>query len=416
MGETGCSVSPPCSVLPVALVKKCRHGRGKQGRARVAAWRACGCGWYADIRVDGLRTYVPLGADEKRARAEHAQLVADREAGRLTVRKVADAGTVDALLDAWLDDVKTSDLKPTSVRNYTARVDVARRWFGGDSAVARIRTADLEEFRDDLFAELSATYAHGVYTTFVGALAWGEARGLCDRITPPPPRRGKRGRGAATPERLTVEEAERTIAAMPAGALRDMAEVALLTGLRRGELLGLTAANVRLDAGLLAVVEQVTELGPSTPKTRSSERVVGLSPRAVELLRDRIDKTPAGGRLFPFHPHYAQQHLRSAMEAAGVYRKRRGWHSFRHANTHLREAAGESIRAAAAALGHGASFARTLSYGWASEAAPSPALDELRARHSARPSRGEGTDGGPGTPPAPETPGDGSRAPHTTNG
>lgn len=390
----------------MSLVKKCRHGRGKKGRARLAAWRACRCGWYADVRVEGVRTYVPLGDDEKRARADHAQLVADREAGRLRVTPPGAAGTIGGLCDAWVADLDGHELKPTSVRNYRARIAVVRRWFGDDDPLDRLRTADLADFRDDLFAELSATYAHGVYTTFLAVLAWGEAHGLIARIPPPAPRRGKRGKTNGGPDRMTVQEAEAAIAALREPALASMAELALLTGLRRGELLGLTDANVRLDAAILAVVEQVTELGPSTPKTSSSERVVGLSPRAVELLRERIDKTPAGGRLYPFHPHYAQQKLRAAMEAAGVYRERRGWHAFRHANAHLREAAGESVRAAAAALGHGANFARTLSYGWAAEAAPSPALDELRERLT-RPARDEDGAEGAGAPPNAPGPGEG---------
>ena len=67
----------------MGLVKKRRHGRGRTGPARRRSWAKCGCLWVADLRIDGERRYVPLGHDAHAARAAHAQLLADRAAGRL---------------------------------------------------------------------------------------------------------------------------------------------------------------------------------------------------------------------------------------------------------------------------------------------------------------------------------------------
>lgn len=366
-------VSPSRYSPPVALVKKCRHGRGKAGRARVAAWRGCVCGWYADIRVNGARVYVPLGHDEKRARVEHAQLVADREAGRLEPT-VGGAGSVGELLDAWRT-VHSPGVKPSTAVNYRTHHGVIRRYFGADTLAARIRTRDLADFRDALAAELSPKNAANVFGNLLAVLSWAEARGDIQPLQRPAAAR----RRPDSPEpRLTVQEADRTIAAIRNPLTRAMAEVALVTGLRRGELLGLTTDSVRLDAGILSVDGQLTDYGPGTPKTATSARVVGLSPRAVEILRERVDSVGDGERLFPLHPRTVGRQLTDAMRAAGTYRKQRGWHSLRHANAHLREASGESVRSAAAALGHGSNFAMTLAYGWAAEAAPSPAIDAAR--------------------------------------
>jgi integrase len=67
--------------------------------------------------------------------------------------------------------------------------------------------------------------------------------------------------------------------------------LALATGLRRGELLGLAWPNVDLDAGLLQVVQVVeqTKAGvriKPAPKTKRSRRTVALTPSTVAVLRE----------------------------------------------------------------------------------------------------------------------------------
>jgi integrase len=65
--------------------------------------------------------------------------------------------------------------------------------------------------------------------------------------------------------------------------------LALYTGMRRGELLGLRWQDVDLDLGVLHVRLQVTDFtGPDrvqTPKTESGRRAIDLPPLVVEALR-----------------------------------------------------------------------------------------------------------------------------------
>lgn len=70
-----------------------------------------------------------------------------------------------------------------------------------------------------------------------------------------------------------------------------LAQLALFTGCRRGELCGLRWSDIDLPAGLLAVnrtLEPVEGKGLlfSTPKTKKSCRVIKLDENAVQLLRD----------------------------------------------------------------------------------------------------------------------------------
>jgi integrase len=66
--------------------------------------------------------------------------------------------------------------------------------------------------------------------------------------------------------------------------------MAMMTGLRRGELLGLRWQDVDLESGVLYVRQTLQRLGGQgitfrAPKTRGSSRAVALSPDTVRRLR-----------------------------------------------------------------------------------------------------------------------------------
>jgi integrase len=70
--------------------------------------------------------------------------------------------------------------------------------------------------------------------------------------------------------------------------------LALATGARRGELLGLRWGDVDIDAGMLRIERSVEEtkagLSFETPKTKNGRRQISLPPTAVDLLRDHRRK------------------------------------------------------------------------------------------------------------------------------
>lgn len=83
---------------------------------------------------------------------------------------------------------------------------------------------------------------------------------------------------------LTVGQARDLLNALPPLAQR-MCAVALLTGLRRGELFALRWQTLDLDVGTMAVHEAVYEGAFATPKTIAGLRTVPLSAAAVAFLR-----------------------------------------------------------------------------------------------------------------------------------
>jgi integrase len=90
---------------------------------------------------------------------------------------------------------------------------------------------------------------------------------------------------------LSAEEARRLLDAARGDRLEALYVLAVHTGMRRGELLGLKWEDVDLDGATVRVLRTLTRKGKGgsyglgEPKTKKSRRTVRLTQRAVEALR-----------------------------------------------------------------------------------------------------------------------------------
>lgn len=175
-----------------------------------------------------------------------------------------------------------------------------------------------------------------------------------------------RGAGSGkAPERphATPEEVARLAARLP-GRYAAAVLVAAWSGLRAGELFGLTRAHVDAEAGTVRVDRALVEVsgqplmfGP--PKTTSSLRTVHLPAPIAETLRvhmatftgpgpdalifARPDGTPLGRA-------ERTKMFRAACAAEGLHRVH--WHDLRHTGATMAARAGASLRELQARLGH----------------------------------------------------------------
>ena len=132
---------------------------------------------------------------------------------------------------------------------------------------------------------------------------------------------------------------------------RRMTVVALSTGLRRGELLGLRWQDVELLERRLSVVQQVVRNEVTTPKSRAGRRSVGLGAVALDALEEQwkasryrapesfVFSHPALGT--PLDPSKLSTYARTALRGAGVPDSFRPWHGLRH--TALTETAAAGV-------------------------------------------------------------------------
>lgn len=130
-----------------------------------------------------------------------------------------------------------------------------------------------------------------------------------------------------------------------------MTVVALSTGLRRGELLGLRWPDVELLDGRLYVRQAFVRGEMSTPKSRAGRRVVDLGPHALSALEEQFKASryqapesivfchPALGT--PLDASKLTGYARRAFVKAGIAKAFRPWHGLRH--TALTETAAAGV-------------------------------------------------------------------------
>jgi integrase len=142
------------------------------------------------------------------------------------------------------------------------------------------------------------------------------------------------------------------------------------TGMRRGEVLGLTWRNVDLDVGRLTVSQQILsveyEAKVADVKTAHSRRTIDLDPRTVAVLRawrrTQLEQTLSTGRrkddgfVFtrpdgePIHPDFFSQSWDRLVRASEFRRIR--LHDLRHTHATILLKAGVPVKVVSERLGH----------------------------------------------------------------
>jgi integrase len=167
---------------------------------------------------------------------------------------------------------------------------------------------------------------------------------------------------------LTVAQAQALLQTTQAGRWGPLWCVALLTGLRRGELLGLRWVDVDLDKATLRVTGALSRTQERTaPKTNRALRTVPLAPPVVAALRAQrqwarlarvaagadwndtgyVFTTPTGGPLRGDTVHNAWDRTLARLGLPGVR-----FHDLRHTCASLLLTAGTPPRVVMAILGH----------------------------------------------------------------
>jgi len=132
---------------------------------------------------------------------------------------------------------------------------------------------------------------------------------------------------------------------------RRIVTLALATGLRRGELLGLRWRSVKLLDGLLTVESAFVRGEFTSPKSRASRRTLDLGPQAVAVLEEQFAEAlyKNDDDLVFCHPHLgtaldasklSRDYMRLALKRAGIAKPFRVWHDLRHTSLTASAAAG----------------------------------------------------------------------------
>ena len=157
---------------------------------------------------------------------------------------------------------------------------------------------------------------------------------------------------------LTIAQASALLDALPALA-KTMAGLALLTGLRRGELFALRWKDVDLDQRTLTVREAVYEGVFGTPKTQAGLRQVPLSDAAIELIqiwKRRVTPAEPERLVFatwsgkPISPNNVLKTIKVAADALELPKV--SWLTFRRTYSSWAHEKGVPGKVVAALMGH----------------------------------------------------------------
>jgi integrase len=141
---------------------------------------------------------------------------------------------------------------------------------------------------------------------------------------------------------------------------RTVVQLAVLTGMRIGEILALRWKRVDLLRGTLEIAENYSDGEFGTPKTRSSNRVIPMSGclrGVLEALRVGSKSNSPDDLVFctALGTPLNQKNLYNRVLAPAcdrIKQPRVSWHSFRHTHATLLTEVGESIKTAQSLLGH----------------------------------------------------------------
>jgi integrase len=257
----------------------------KNNAGRITSYRG------AYVGLDGKRRYVS-GKTKEEARRNLRRARGDAERGLVFD---ADNLQVGEYLDRWLSDSVRDTVKATTFERYE---QIARLHL--KPSLGRVKLKGLTPahvrglYREKLEAGSSARTVRYMHTTLHKALKQAVMDGLIPRnateaVTPP-----QSSREEMCP--LTPEQAKLLLqVAHEAGdRLAALYVLAIHTGLRQGELLGLKWDDVNLEDGSLQVRRTlaITKNGPvlTSPKTTGSRRSVKLTSKAIEALKRHLDR------------------------------------------------------------------------------------------------------------------------------
>lgn len=225
-------------------------------------------------------------AGERRKDAEALKRRLDEEIAKGAFGKSSEDPTFAQFASKFLE-FKREEIKPSTHEDYSQVIHRHLLPFFGKVHLSQITPAKVQDFLQHMQSkEVSPATTGKVYRVFKALIRRALALGLLDRdptvgISPPRVERKE-------PRFLSREVMERPYFATRGMDIGDMIAVAVLAGLRQGEILALRWGDVNLAARRIAVVHSYHEISGETDlKTVSSRRAVPVPESLASSLEER---------------------------------------------------------------------------------------------------------------------------------
>ena len=280
--------------------RKRQYGSGslfKEGRGWAIRWRE--------------REIAPDGAIKKRLCYEALGNISRAEANEILRKKMAEFGSSDGptrsrvtfltLAQQWEVDVLPTKYKHSTQKNHKHIMEKHLVPRFGELALCDVTTPAIQAYVTHLikagYAPKSIDHIHDVMSAILrSAVKWGHLQANPARGVEMPRLKTIRPKWA-----LTIDQATALAAQLPRLLPRTLVGLALLTGLRRGELFALRWWDIDEPNRSLHVRTAVYEGVFDDPKTMAGVRIIPLPQAALQLLtawKGRAKRTEAHELIF----------------------------------------------------------------------------------------------------------------------
>ena len=230
--------------------------------------------------------------------------------------------TVEQWAKEWLTTFMPGKIRSTTYERYERIIKHINKIFGDMlisdfdvlEAQKRLNTIVSPATKDDCFALLMEMFEKA---TRIRLIDFNPIKAL--EITKHQKKHGKA---------FTVEQEQAFIRACESTTRGIAFIICIYTGLRRGELLALTAEDIDLVGRTVSVSKQFIEGQIAKPKTAASIRQVPIFDNLYKYLATA--ELPNTGRLFPIKEHALREHFQNALKKAGLEGQGFTIHSLRH--------------------------------------------------------------------------------------
>jgi integrase len=334
--------------------KRQRRARG-DGAVFFSESKGCWVGRaIVGVKPDGKPKYKEVSAKTQgECLAKKRKAEEDAKAGLLSDAKPL---TVGQYLDHWLDNVARPSVRETTWSSYERCVRLHLKPRLGGVKLSRLRPVHVEQFFADLMRDgCSAGNAKKVSEVFSSAMEHAVRTEIIPVSPAAPVAKPKRLETEIVP--FTPEEVRKIQEAAAGHRLAALFALAIGTGAREGELLGLGREHIDLAAGTIAIRRSLAVVKGGfllkDPKSKRGVRVVELPRFCVEALREHLKRLLAEGHVsakavfctrtgnFITKSAFIRELYKPLLRRAGVpYRK---FHTFRHTHVSQLLAQGESV-------------------------------------------------------------------------
>lgn len=267
------------------MAKKRGNGEGSIYRCKDRpGYRAA----YTVQTARGPRRRYVSGRTRRKVEEKLTKAKAERDGGVVFDAKNL---TLGEYLDRWLSDSVRGSVKQSTLENYEYAVRLHVVPTLGRTKLNVLTPAHVQAlYRSKLDGGLSARTVQLIHTVLHKALKQAVRWELVPRNvteSADAPRPSRHARKEIHP--LTRDQTRALLGAARGDRLEALYVVAITTGLREGELLGLRWMDVDLENGALAVRQQLTRtkkdgLCFTTPKSPKSRRSVQLTQSTIDIL------------------------------------------------------------------------------------------------------------------------------------